>query len=184
MQFHLEFTPAPLPHKITLQDKLFLIGSCFTEQIGQKLAAAKFRVIDNPHGILFNPISIVKAIQSYLEPHRYNSDELFLHNELWASWDHHTRFSSIQKEQTLQKINDSQQAAHDFLQTASVLLITLGSSFVYELTDGRPVANCHKVPTDKFVKRMIPAEETVAMMNHLIAQLKQRHPHLQIIFTI
>lgn len=184
MQFHLEFTPKPLPEKISLQDRLLLIGSCFTEQIGQKLAHSKFHVLDNPHGILFNPISIVRALETYLQQHLYQSDELFYHNECWASWDHHTRFSDIQQQRTLQKINDSQHKAHAFLQQTNVLLITLGSSYVYELTDGRPVANCHKVPTDKFVKRLIPAEETIDIMNRLIIRLKSAFPSLKIIFTI
>ena len=55
MDFRLEFTPKPFEHKINHRHKLFLAGSCFTEQIGSKLAAHKFRIIDNPNGILFNP---------------------------------------------------------------------------------------------------------------------------------
>ena len=184
MHFHLEFHPTPLSVKIKLNNPLFLIGSCFTEQIGQKLASAKFKVIDNPHGILFNPISIIHALESYIEPRLYTSENLFLQNELYASWDHHTRFSGISPEQTIKKINDSQQKAHEFLQSASYLLITLGSSFVYELSDGRPVANCHKVPTDKFVKRMIPASETIERFEKIIERLQDNFPSLNIIFTI
>ena len=98
MEFRLEFTPKEFEVKINHSHHLFLAGSCFTEQIGAKLSAHQFRILDNPHGILFNPISIANAISSYIQNKRYEESELFYYNELWGSWDHHTRFSSIRKE--------------------------------------------------------------------------------------
>ena len=184
MDFHLEFTPRPFASKIKHSDQLFLAGSCFTEQIGQKLAAHKFRIIDNPNGILFNPISIAKSIISYIENKRYTEADLFYHNELWGSWEHHTRFSSVHAADCLQKINDSQEAANSFLQKADWLLLTLGSAFVYELENKQVVANCHKVPTDKFRKRLLPVDEVITTLDTLVYRLKQFNPALQVIFTV
>ncbi|RYF85931.1 MAG: GSCFA domain-containing protein, partial [Chitinophagaceae bacterium] len=168
MDFHLEFTPRHLDNKIKHSDHLFLAGSCFTEQIGQKLAAHKFSIIDNPNGILFNPVSIVKSVTSYIENKRYSEADLFYHDELWGSWEHHTRFSSVNAEETVRKINQSQEAAHAFLQKADWLLLTLGSAFVYELENKQVVANCHKVPTDKFKKRLLSVDEVVTTLDGLI----------------
>ena len=184
MDFRLEFTPKPFGTKINHSHQLFLAGSCFTEQIGSKLAAHKFRIIDNPNGILFNPVSISKSIVSYIENKRYTEQDLFFQNELWGSWEHHTRFSSINKDDCLQKINESQAAAHDFLKNADWILLTLGSAFIYELENKRVVANCHKVPTDKFNKRLLSSEEVVAILDNLIHRLKHFNPTLKIIFTI
>ena len=184
MDFHLEFTPKPFASKIKHSDRLFLAGSCFTEQIGQKLAAHKFQIIDNPNGILFNPVSIARSITTYIENKRYSEADLFYHNELWGSWEHHTRFSSISKKDCLQKINESQQAANNFMQTADWLLLTLGSAFVYQLENKRVVANCHKVPTDKFTKRLLSVEEVVTTLDTLVYRLKQFNPLLQVIFTV
>ena len=184
MNFHLEFTPKPFSAKINHSHLLFLAGSCFTEQIGGKLAAHKFRIIDNPNGILFNPISISKSFISYIENKIYGPAELFYQNELWGSWEHHTRFSSVSKEDCLQKINDSQKAAHLFLKKADWLLLTLGSAFVYELENKQVVANCHKVPTDKFKKRLLSSEEVVSNLETLIQRLQQFNPAIKIIFTI
>ncbi len=174
MDFRLEFNPKPFPTKLNHSHKLFLAGSCFTEQIGGKLAAHKFRVIDNPNGILFNPVSIAKSFISYIEQKEYSAADLFFQNDLWGSWEHHTKF----------KINKSQASAHDFLKTADWLLLTLGSAFVYELENKEVVANCHKVPTDKFAKRLMPVEEVQAVLDTLIHRLKQFNPGLKIIFTI
>ena len=184
MDFHIEFTPKPFESKINHSQQLFLAGSCFTEQIGNKLAAHKFRIIDNPNGILFNPVSIARSVTSYIENKRYTEADLFYHNELWGSWEHHTRFSSVSAADCLQKINQSQEAAHSFLQKADWLLLTLGSAFVYELDNKQVVANCHKVPVDKFKKRLLSVEEVVTTLDTLVYRLKQFNPALQVIFTI
>jgi hypothetical protein len=184
MEFRLEFTPKPFDTKIRHEHKLFLAGSCFTEQIGAKLGAHKFRIIDNPNGILFNPVSIAKSVISYIDHKIYSEADLFYANELWGSWEHHTRFSGINKDETLNRINASQEAAHSFLKDSDWLLLTLGSAFVYELGNNQVVANCHKVPTDKFRKRLLSPEEVITTLDTLIHRLKAFNPGLKIIFTI
>ena len=184
MDFRLEFTPKPLQTKISHRHKLFLAGSCFTEQIGAKLANHKFRTIENPNGILFNPVSIARSVESYIHNRQYTAADLFFHNELWGSWEHHTRFSSADQAQCLQKINESQERAHAFLQDADWLLITLGSAFVYELESTQVVANCHKVPTDQFNKRLLSVSEVKEVLQAMIKQLQVFNPGLRVICTI
>ncbi len=184
MDFHLEFTPKPFDSKINHQQKLLLIGSCFTEQIGTKLANHKFAVLDNPNGILFNPISITKSISSYMNNKQYAEADLFYQNECWNSWEHHSRFSHPDKKICLQGINESQTKAHDFLKRADWLLITLGSAFVYELENKEVVANCHKVPTDKFKKRLLPVEEVFTGLQTMLEEAVAFNPGIRIIFTI
>ena len=134
MDFHAEFFPKAFPKKISHKQNLLLVGSCFTEQIGNKLKQHKFSVLDNPNGILFNPVSISNAVISYVEERVYAADDLFYHNEIWGSWQHHTRFSNTSREKALEAINASQHKAAAFLKTADWILITLGSAFVYEQT--------------------------------------------------
>jgi len=184
MEFHLEFTPKPFDTKITHQQKLLLIGSCFTEQIGNKLAHHKFRVLDNPNGILFNPISITRSVSSYISNKQYSAADLFYQNESWNSWEHHSRFSNPDQQACVDGINASQNNAHDFLRSTDWLLITLGSAFVYELENKAVVANCHKVPTDKFSKRLLSVEEVVAALEQMQQQLIAFNSSLKIIYTI
>ena len=184
MDFHLEFTPKPFDEKINHQQNLLLIGSCFTEQIGTKLANHKFGVLDNPNGILFNPSSIAKSISSYINNKQYIESDLFYQNECWNSWEHHSRFSHPDKKICLAAINESQSKANVFLKNADWLLITLGSAFVYQLENKEVVANCHKVPTDKFIKRLLSADEIFADLEKMIEKAVAFNPHLKIIFTI
>jgi hypothetical protein len=195
MDFRLEFTPKPFDIKINHQQNLLLIGSCFTEQIGTKLANHKFTVLDNPNGILFNPSSITKSVSSYIINKQYTESDLFYQNECWNSWEHHSRFSHPDKKTCLAFINESQSNANTFLKNAGWLLITLGSAFVYETSPLTPlqeergnakivVANCHKVPTDKFVKRLLSAGEIFDGLQKMIEKAVVFNPQLKIIFTI
>lgn len=184
MNFHLAFTPRTFSTTIKHQHKLLLTGSCFTENIGTKLKQHKFEVLENPNGILFNPISISKAIRSYIANKKYSYGDLFYQNECWNSWAHHSRFSHPDKAACLTGINQSQQAAHEFILQANWLFITVGSAFVYELANGDVVANCHKVPTDKFKKRLLGIDEVVTAFKKMLGELWQINPGVKIIFTI
>ena len=184
MDFHLEFSPKPFASLINHQHKLLLVGSCFTENIGTKLKQHKFSVLENPNGILFNPISISTSLISYIENKQYTKEELFYKNESWNSWQHHSRFSHPDQNECLRFINQSQKETHTFLKDADWVLITLGSAFVYQLQNKEVVANCHKVPTDKFNKQPLSIDEVLIALNGTINQLLQFNPKLKIIFTI
>ena len=176
-----------LPPQPLLQhtDKLMLIGSCFTEHIGKRLSDAKFRVLENPNGILFNPLSVVKSVQSYMEAAPVAPSDLFFLNEIWNHWDFHTRFSGTDQAQTVQIINRSIQEAHTYLKEADWLMITLGSAFQYFLQENdRDVANCHRAPGQWFEKRLLSISVITQALKEMIGQLKAFNPSLKIIFTI
>lgn len=184
MEFRLALEVKKSAALINYKDKIMLCGSCFTENIGTKLDYHKFKTLQNPNGILFNPVSIARSVTSYIENKQYKQDELFYFNDIWQSWEHHSRFSNVDQLVSLEMINASQKAAHAFLKNADWLMLTLGSAFVYELEDKTVVANCHKVPTDKFNKRLLAVEEILSVLDNLIHRLFIFNPNLKIIFTI
>ncbi len=187
MQFRAEFNPSPFQTRVRHSEKILLVGSCFTEQIGNKLEQMKFSVLQNPNGILFNPASISKSLKRYADPIPYMEEDLFYYNELWASWDHHSRFSGPGKTKVLSGMNDSLQRANTFLKECHWLIITLGSAFVYERNEEykrEVVANCHKVPTDKFRRRLLSAEEVKANLQAAFDAIFAVRPYLNVILTI
>src|SRR5437764_10107748 len=162
MKFHYEFEIKKLPEPISHLHKLFLIGSCFTENIGEKLKKYKFSVLENPNGILFNPVSVAEALTSYIDNTQFDETDLFQLNEGWHSWKHHSRFSGLTAEEALTKINASTLQANSYLREADFVMITLGSSWIYTLTDkaanakiGSVAANNHKAPADWFHRRLM-----------------------------
>ena len=175
----------PLPAPITHQHSILLVGSCFTEHIGNNLNDLKFNVLQNPNGILFEPMSVCRSLISYVQNKEYAASDLFQYNELWQSWNHHSQFSRPEQDQALLRINESQHEAHQFLKNADWLIVTLGSSFVYKLVDnGQFVANCHKAPGQWFDKYLVPIDEQIAELDNTIHQLFHFNPKLKIIFTI
>ena len=195
MDFHAEFFPKAFPAKISHRNKLMLVGSCFTEQIGTKLSQHKFTVMENPNGILFNPVSISNAFISYATGKTYEEKDLFYHNELWGSWQHHTKFSTIDKKKTLEEINISQQQANAFVKEADWILLTLGSAFVYEASplnhlpeekgiQNMVVANCHKIPADKFNRRLLDTTEVKNVLAVMMQEVKKINPAVNFIFTV
>ena len=135
MQFFATINIKPFEPSVSYSDKILLTGSCFTEHIGNFLIEAKFNALQNPNGILFDPQSVASGLLSYIQNKQYGEEDLFYLNEVWNSWQHHSRFSNISKQDCLNEINNSQQQAHQFLKDADWLIITLGSAFTYKLVD-------------------------------------------------
>ncbi len=191
MDFRTELQIVSWGNQINHADRIALMGSCFTEHITGFLRNHKFRVLENPHGILFNPVSIANAINDYRHAKHYQTHQLFQHQDLWYSWHHHGRFASVDAELSLEEINTSIKNAHQFLQQSQWVVITLGSAWVYYLKQqqfaaarGTIVANCHKVPATAFGHRLLSVDETVAALQQAVSDLKALQPGVQIIFTI
>lgn len=191
MQFRLELHVKPFKHQLNVGSNVMLVGSCFTDHIGKRLKQYHFNVCENPNGILFNPVSIANAIQSYIDQKKYTESELFYHNELWQSWDHHSDYSYTNAGRTLDAINSSINAAHDSLREADFLILTFGSAFLYKLNNadynsivGNVAANCHKIPQKHFDHALATYEELKEAMTNLINNLKAFNPNLQLILTI
>jgi len=195
MEFQLPIRINNLSRPLSYNSQILLVGSCFTEHIGNKLQELKFSVLQNPHGILFDPHSVAQSLVSYIHNEPCTEQDLFYLNELWQSWQHHSIFSHTDKQACLERINQSQQTAHTFLKKADCIIITLGSSFSYRLTDesrlathgapaGTAVANCHRAPAQWFTKHLMATEETNAVLDNCIHQLLHFNPTLQIIFTV
>ena len=190
MKFKLTLEAKPSKQSIEYTDKLLLIGSCFTENIGAKLKSHLFNVLENPYGILFNPVSVSNALVEIIEARHYKVGDLFQYNELWHSWHHHSRFSAIEQSTALEKINGAIITAHHFLKTANRLVITLGSAWLYHLQPeaplgvGQVVANNHKAPSGWFYKSLMQPMVLQENLNGLIKLLKTFNPTLQITFTI
>lgn len=184
MEFRIELDPRPLTHKIEINNRILLTGSCFTEHIAEKLRIHKFNILENPNGILFNPVSITQSICSYIESKVYKSEDLFYEQGIWSNWDFHSRFSAVDQHQALEQMNDSITRAHGFLETADWIIITLGSAFVYQLDNGRIVANCHKAPANLFRKKLLTIPEVLASLDTLVHKLFHFNKALKIIFTV
>ncbi|TAJ12950.1 hypothetical protein DMA11_10630 [Marinilabiliaceae bacterium JC017] len=171
--------------KINYDSKILFMGSCFTENIGAKLVNARFNVLINPFGILYNPMSISQSLDLLLERRCFTEHDLVFDNDLWHSFFHHGRFSSEKKEECLSMINDELEKASEFIKSADFLILTFGTAWVYELKESqRVVSNCHKFPAKAFNRYRLEPEEIVHTYKDLFVKLKVHNPKLKIILTI
>jgi hypothetical protein len=172
-------------HLIDYDSDIILLGSCFAENIGDKLSYHKFNSLVNPYGILFNPVAIEKAISQSINHIKYTKEDLYFFKELWLSFNHHSKFSSIDPERILSKIN---QGIADFnfrLQSASHLIITLGTAWVYRFIENDEiVANCHKIPQKKFTKELLSIDDISESLDAMISLIKSINKNISVILTL
>lgn len=171
--------------KIDYSSRTFFIGSCFTENIGNKMQELKFPVCINPFGILYNPLSIINSIHFLAAEKIFSENELLLNNGIWCSLHHHGRFSGTDKKKCIENINASCAAATDFIKKTDILFITFGTSYYYLHKEKNSIAaNCHKFPSSHFEKKILDAETIVKEFKSLHNALLKINPEIRIVLTI
>ncbi|MCG8183824.1 GSCFA domain-containing protein [Tenacibaculum piscium] len=172
-------------HLIDYNSKLFLLGSCFSENIGDKLSYYKFQSTQNPFGILFHPKAIEKLITDAINQKKYTEEAIFFHNESWHCFDAHSSVSSLDKNEVLENLNTASSATFTQLKNASHLIITLGTSWIYrEISSDTIVANCHKIPQKNFTKKILSIAEITESLSEIITLTKSVNPDIAILFTV
>ncbi len=186
MKFRTEVEIAISKEKIGVEDKLFSMGSCFAGELSALLSKGQLQTLNNPYGTLFNPFSINEALKKLHKSEFYTEDDLIKYNDEIISLDHHSSFNSRFLHQTLEKINKSIEAGNQFLQSSKWVIITYGSSFIYEfLPKKKLVANCHKIPAKHFEKRLLSQYEISESISESIKILKDIcTDDVQILFTV
>ena len=171
--------------KITHNQSCVFIGSCFTENIGDKIAKSKINISINPTGIHYNPFSIADTIKTIINTKLLSSEDLFLANDIWNNYNFHSRFSSTSQDKTLKTINEAIKQANIALKNADYLFVTFGTAYAYVLSQTRQiVSNCHKQNAEVFDRIFLSPTEIVEEWKELIEVLHQFNPKLKIVFTV
>lgn len=165
--------------------KMMLMGSCFAQNIGNKLTENKFKVDFGPSGILYNPLSISASIKRLISRQEYSSDELFYHNEMYQSFMHHGSFSATDRDVCLNNINNSFIKSCSMIEESDVFLFTFGTAYIFMLKEtNQVVANCHKLPADRFIRQRLTVEEIVDEWSTVLNQIIEINPKSKFIFTV
>lgn len=164
----------PSKRKIGYEDKILIVGSCFSDEIGEQMKQRYLNVTCNPFGTLYNPLSIAQALTMTEMP------ELVPHDGLWHSMAHHGSFSREDKQEAEQAVRSSIDTMQKALEDATVVIVTFGTAWVYEMSDfsHQPSAvagNCHKLPADYFTRRRLTVEEIVAAWQPILAKYPDKH---------
>lgn len=171
--------------KIDHESQISMFGSCFIENIGSEMIAARFCADINPFGVLYNPLSISQAIKILLDEKEFEKKDIFEHQGLYHSFYYHSRFSDSDAGIFLDNINKARATSSLHLTKADILLITFGTAFAYTHKEQNIiVGNCHKLPQTVFDRKRIGVESIVEEWDNIIYRLKEVNPDVQIIFTV
>lgn len=183
--FRTEITTASQIISIKPTDTIFCIGSCFADNIGQKLSAGMMNCMSNPYGAAYNPSSVALQIGRIIDSEPCKNDEIIKTNNSFVSYLTHSKIYAS-SEQKLQQIIDTITAqAHTFLKKASLIAITFGTAYTYTTTDSKAiVANCHKLPANNFIRRRLTVDEIVTTWLLTIRKLRTINPNAHIVFTV
>lgn len=182
-------TEVEIPHsekKIQISDAIFSIGSCFATEISQRLTDGQFQTLNNPFGTIFNPWAVNNSIKNIRDCKTYTEEDLVLYQDEYISLHHHTSFNTDSAQKTLEKINEKVAKANAFLKKTNWVIVTYGTSYVYEfLPQNILVANCHKIPQKFFKKRFLSHEELTTSIRQSIEYLQDIcKDDVQILFTL
>ncbi len=183
--FRTRISAPSFPFSISHGTTLTLLGSCFAENMGQKLKDRKLNSIINPFGILFNPFSVVNALERMLNNRPYAASELINVDEHWVSLDHHGAFKNRSIDGSLLDINDSLEKGRNQLLGSDVIFITLGSAWAYRhIERNHLVANCHKIPNKEFKKELLSFQDAHLILRHIPQFLASMKINVQVVFTV
>ena len=169
---------------ISYNDKIMMLGSCFTDNIGKQLLNYGFDVCVNPFGTLYNPASIFEAVTRLIEGTPFTEDDctqIGAGSERICSFHHHTSFARETPQEFLENANQALKNASKFFKECNKVIITLGTSWCYRhLATDHIVCNCLKHPAAEFAREFLPAEQTAALLSTIIATCNDK----EFIFTV
>ena len=182
MKFRTEIESISPTAKIDYSTKIFAVGSCFAQNIAQKLIQAKFKVNLCPTGILFNPISIASALTNFTHLNAVNIERIVTRGDSFVSLDSHSCLAQATLDDAISALNNAIATGHKALSEANCVIITFGTAWVYEhIATKSVVANCHKQPLSSFIRRRLSVEEIITTFTPLMEGiLSDKH----VIFTL
>ncbi|WP_018342262.1 GSCFA domain-containing protein [Cytophaga aurantiaca] len=183
MQTRTEISPGKAPFTLEHNQTVVTIGSCFSDMIGARLQSYKFDVAANPFGTTFNPISIFQLLSISIDQ-KFNPFPAAL-GEVWYDHQFHSEVSALSSAELHAISNERIAATTKTLARASVLVITLGTAWVYRHVDTNTIVNnCHKQSGRYFKKELLSVKHILEDFDVLYSKLKTFNPNIKIIFTV
>ncbi len=165
--------------------RVMMLGSCFSDNMGQRLAKGLVNVMVNPFGTTYNPFSMTSCIRRLVEAKKVTVGELFMSNGLWHSFMFHSKFSGSDQQSTLDTMNASIIAGHEHLSNCSHVFMTLGTAYTYSLVDdGMVVNNCHKLPASTFLRRLRGVDEVRDALEDAVTALHEFNRDAAVVLTV
>ena len=157
---------------ISYSDKIMMLGSCFTDNIGRQLENFGFDVCINPFGTLYNPVSILQSVRRLISEEPFTEEDCIdmgAGSGLICSFSHHTSFARKDRETFLEDACRSLEEARRYFRECNKLIITLGTSWCFRhIERDLIVSNCLKRPAQEFTRKRLSLTETAEALSEII----------------
>ena len=162
---------------ISYNDRITMLGSCFSDNIGNQLADFGFDVCVNPFGTLYNPVSILRSVERLISGEPFSWDDcvqIGAGDERFCSFSHHTSFARSCKEEFVANANAVLEAACRHFAESNKVIITLGTSWCFRHNESqRVVSNCLKRPAGEFTRERLSSMETAECLRRIMELCKE-----------
>jgi len=166
---------------VTKSDKILMMGSCFSTEVGLLLKQNGYDVTLNPFGILFNPASIASSLERLESGEKFTEEDVIPREGGFVSFFHHGSFRRPTPREFLDNANDALEKGVKTFNEADCIVVTLGTAWVFRHIDrGYIVSNCHKVPSREFSRFLL----SVGEIRDLLGPIVGRHRDKRWIFTV
>ena len=185
MKFRTELSISESKYKISHHSRLLCLGSCFAQNIGNKLKDYLFDSEVNPWGIAYNIVSICKHLEYCLDKKSISHTDLDYNpiTELYTHPDFHSSFSNTNPNKIVDHINSVNKEYFETLETVDFIILSLGTSIVYK-KEKDVVANCHKFPGSSFEKVLLEQNTQIERFKTLYHRIKNLNQDVKIILTV
>ncbi len=159
-------------------DCLMFLGSCFSENITERISYFGLRAQKNPVGILYNPVSIARVLTMLVNKESLDEASIIERDSMYV-YDHfHGDFNAKSKKELVEKWTRCIDSFHVFWAKAKFLFVTLGSANVYtKRQTGDIVGNCHKQPSKLYKKSTLSIQKISDSLRQVHSLcLESEHP--------
>jgi hypothetical protein len=184
MRWSIDFPISQSSFPIAHESKTLSLGSCFAQTIGQKMRDSKFDILVNPFGTIFHPLNLADLLSQSLDLSPIDKRGILKRDDRFFHYQCHSDINGKSQEELIANFETQQRATHEYLKSGSHLILTLGTSWLYELDAFGRVANCHKQPQKIFQKRLSSLEEMEQGLSLALQSAKRQNPALNVVLTV
>lgn len=167
--------------KIGYKDKILMLGSCFSNEIGLLLNNALFNIKINPFGTLYNPYSIANSVERLANCTLFCKKDVILSGEKFTTLYHHSSIFGTDSNEFLIDANSRLKEDSNYFKECSTVIITLGTAWAFrDISSKVVVSNCHKIKASNFSRELLSVSECKAQISKIITLLEDK----RVVFTI
>ncbi|MFA5849307.1 MAG: GSCFA domain-containing protein [Bacteroidales bacterium] len=161
---------------ISYSDKILFMGSCFANEVGSIMKNLRFDVIVNPFGVLYNPASIAESLGRLVSGRHFENEGFIKCDDIYKSLSHSSDFAAMSLDELKSKVDRQLDEASLHFKQSKWIVLSLGTRWIYRLcSSGKVVANCQKLPQNRFEREPLDVEDVVKLLSPIIANNPQKN---------